>query len=288
MPVTYWQHTSASDLAGPNAAIGNYVADRLEGTGSTDINTGNMNSNISTHVYWFTPAGDPGTDGRSTGTFTVPIRITVLNANIGLRLYVRRYNSAGAAQGAGWIESAQGSQTCGVAERIYTWVDPALGTWAAGDRFAVWCHFTNVSANMNQSTRISADTAADTFTTPFEAAAATPQTILLGRATEIDVAHPLVALNPRSTLLGQAAEVSAGGTVDALIEAGEGPFRAPQFTSWNHLDGEVHLAWNHVGGRSGYDLERNGLVIAWDLASNSYVDDDPGADPEYRVRAVKA
>lgn len=52
----------------------------------------------------------------------------------------------------------------------------------------------------------------------------------------------------------------------------------------------VDLSWNPASGAKGYDLERNGVIIATDIAGTTYSDTN-GITPQttytYRVRAVK-
>jgi hypothetical protein len=50
----------------------------------------------------------------------------------------------------------------------------------------------------------------------------------------------------------------------------------------------ISLTWDAYAGATGYDVERDGTVIATDVASNSYTDEplSPSTLYEYRVRAV--
>jgi hypothetical protein len=53
---------------------------------------------------------------------------------------------------------------------------------------------------------------------------------------------------------------------------------------------QIDLSWNPVLGASGYDVERDGVVIAFDVAATSYQDTglDPGTSYDYRIRSVEA
>lgn len=168
MAVTYYQRSTTSDLTGPTGTGGvdrHIVASRTAGGANTDLSTGNMNAGILCNHNFFTPSDDPGTEGTA-GNFTVIVRITVQNANIGIRVFLRRYNSGGVGQGTE-VEASQGSQTAGAASRTFTWTSPALGTWAAGDRLLIRVQHTNTSGSMNQSATVGVDTDADTVATPF-------------------------------------------------------------------------------------------------------------------------
>jgi hypothetical protein len=170
--VTYFQTSTTSDLTGPAGTGGtsrSLVASRTAGGASADLITGNMNSGLFCNQNFFTPSGDPGTDGTSTGNFAVAVRISVQNANIGIRVFLRR--ATGGDTGGTEVEAPGGSQTAGAASRTFNWTDPGLGTWASGDRLRIRVQLTNTSGLMNQSATIAVDTSADTVDTPFTAAA---------------------------------------------------------------------------------------------------------------------
>lgn len=51
---------------------------------------------------------------------------------------------------------------------------------------------------------------------------------------------------------------------------------------------ELDLSWNVLAGAGGYDVERDGVIIATDVATNAYHDSglSPGTEYDYRVRGV--
>lgn len=52
---------------------------------------------------------------------------------------------------------------------------------------------------------------------------------------------------------------------------------------------QIDLSWDAVSAASGYDVERDGQIIAYDVVATTYVDSDaePGVEYAYRVRAVR-
>lgn len=87
-----------------------------------------------------------------------------------------------------------------------------------------------------------------------------------------------------------------GGTASGTFTftgaaTGEAPatFGAPTgLTATPISDDQIDLSWNSVPGATGYDVERDGVIIATDVATASYSDTGLTANTEYdyRVRAV--
>jgi hypothetical protein len=174
MTVTYFQRSTTSDLTGPAGTGGttrHLVASRTAGGASADLITGNMNAGLFCNQNFFTPADDPGLNG-AIGNFTVPVRITVQNANIAIRVFLGRVLAGGTLQGTE-IEATEGAQTAGAATRTFTWTGLNQESWASTDRLRIRVQLTNTSGLMNQSATIAVDTSADTIDTPFSSGAFT-------------------------------------------------------------------------------------------------------------------
>ena len=83
-------------------------------------------------------------------------------------------------------------------------------------------------------------------------------------------------------VLSGAASISAAGVVVPGWGAPENLIATAVSTS------QINLSWDEVTGASGYDVERNGVVIAWDVVPTAYQDTGLTASTSYtyRVRAV--
>jgi hypothetical protein len=96
--------------------------------------------------YGFTPPDVPGTLGNTSGTFTFAVNITAANSTTALSISLSRVSATGAvlATSAATAETTLGAT--GV--KSFTLVNPALGTWSAGERLRVNYIFrrTNTSA----------------------------------------------------------------------------------------------------------------------------------------------
>jgi hypothetical protein len=240
--VTYFQTSTASDLTGPSGTGGtsrSLVASRTAGGASADLISGNMNAGLFCNQNFFTPSGDPGTDGTSTGSFTVVVRISVQNANIGIRAFLRR--ATGGDTGGTEVEASQGSQTAGAASRTYTWTNPGLGTWASGDRLRIRVQLTNTSGSMNQSATIAVDTSADTVDTPFSAG------VITGTA---DVVLPILAADVAGHVdVGPSRQFDGAddfirlGSVSGLSGLGAGPFTVAAVVNRDPADTTGTVFW---------------------------------------------
>jgi hypothetical protein len=240
--VTYFQTSTASDLTGPSGTGGtsrSLVASHTAGGASADLATGNMNSSVFCNQNFFTSSGDPGTDGTSTGSFAVAVRISVQNANIGIRVFLRR--ATGGDTGGTEVEASGGSQTAGAASRTFSWTNPGLGTWASGDRLRIRVQLTNTSGSMNQSATIAVDTSADTVDTPFTSA---PLSITPAAVT-VNVTPGTVSVAKPSGPVRQ-----FDGTDDAirfsttgLTGLGDGPYTAATIVKKTGSDNSAAYFW---------------------------------------------
>lgn len=105
------------------------------------------------------------------------------------------------------------------------------------------------------------------------------------------------ALTATATIGGAAvAERVAGaalaGTATIAAAAAAGPAWGPPtgFTVTPISDTQIDLSWNARTGASGYDIERDGVVIAMDVVGTAYSDTglSPNSTHTYRARSVRA
>ena len=231
MALTYFQRSDASDLTGPSGSGGtsrSLVASRTAGTVSANLSTGNMNAGVNCNQNFFTPSTDPGTDGTSTGSFTVVIRFSTQNANIGVQVFLRR--ATGGDTGGTEVQASEGSQTAGAATRTYTWTNPGLGTWASGDRLRIRVLATNTSGSMNQSCVFGVDTSDDTVATPFSAGStdATPEPAVIATTAALPQVGVNVSASPATiaatvALPAATADTGGGGGTATFIGAANDP-----------------------------------------------------------------
>ena len=141
MATTYYTDTTAADLTISGGAFTHKLWNsQPPGSGSDGPTTAASGSGTSI-AYYLAPAGDPSTSGAS-GSYTVSINITAIDAGVTVQPFVGRVNSAGAVQAV--VSAGTAVSTIG----IHTWnVIPSLGTWASGDRLALRFVVTNTNAH---------------------------------------------------------------------------------------------------------------------------------------------
>lgn len=139
MARTFYTSTDASDLSS-GGNFSNALADTQQAANSIVLTAPQASSAFGSY---FTAAGVPGTDGTSTGTFTIRTNITQSNTGVNFRANLMRVNSAGTVQ-ATVLGTLQAAST---GTRTQTYTDPALGTWAAGDRLRVQYEIENTNAH---------------------------------------------------------------------------------------------------------------------------------------------
>ena len=88
-----------------------------------------------------------------------------------------------------------------------------------------------------------------------------------------------------------ASALSSAGTLaaDGNVVSGSGGWGAPDNLIATAISAsQIDLSWDEVEGASGYDVERGGVVIAQNVAVNSYADTGLSSSTlyTYRVRAV--
>jgi hypothetical protein len=244
MAVTYFETSTASDLTGPSGTGGtsrSLVASRTAGGASADLASGNMNAGLFCNQNFFTPSGDPGTDGTSTGSFTVLVRCTAasVGGTVGIRVFLRR--ATGGDTGGTEVEASGGSQTAVASTtRTFTWTNPGLGTWASGDRLRIRVQLTNTSGSMNQSASIAVDTSDDTVATPFTAGStdATPEPAVIATVAALPQATPQgdAAATPAAIAATAAlpAATADGGGGPAIPSSPYGRYRASQLSLANN------------------------------------------------------
>jgi hypothetical protein len=310
MAVSYLHTNTSSALVGTPSEVGNYLMQRAAGSTGPNISSGNMNASATLSAWFFSEVGDPGTAGAA-GNFTVQLAFATQNVNIGVRVYLQRFNAAGAAQGTA-VESGSGSQLASAATRIYSFTNPSLGTWTSGDRLGMRVQFTNVSGSMNQSCVLAVNTADAYTATPFtDPVAITPSSAshdhvastpaLTENAggpdhnlTVASASHTHVTGSPSLTSIYGLTTSSASHThtvtTPSLTEH-EAGFGIPTGltvtpTSTTTLD----VSWDAMVSATGFDIERDSVLIATNYVGVLYEDTglDPATEYSYRVRAVQA
>lgn len=169
MAVTYHLSSTDSDLSGGadfNKAL-------LTGTSSGGTISCPIAAASTETSYAWTPQNVPGTNGTSTGNFTVEINITTAVNNTTVRPYLTRVNSAGTAQAGPIAPAEAAAATTPTGVKTFTWTNPALGTWASGDRLRVEYTFVNSHASAVRTPVLGTNTANEEVITPFTAGALT-------------------------------------------------------------------------------------------------------------------
>lgn len=203
MAVTYRLRDLASDLAGgadfssiadqtPAAAVGLVVS---------------VAKAVSEDSVAYTRATEPGLRGTSTGTFTVNVNVTTGNTSISLAVALARVNSAGTQQA---ITAFTAAQAATAGPLTFTFTDPALGAWAAGDRLKIVYRFTNSQTMSAQSCTIEANTISAEIATPFTAP--TPIGTLTNPWSAIDTAAYTVGGTPAASIVNDQLSTAANET----------------------------------------------------------------------------
>jgi hypothetical protein len=131
--------------------------------------------------FAWTVVGTPGAAGLSTGTFTVKRVITAAHANLRFNVGVARVNATGVVQ-SGPVMSTEDAG--GTGTKTWNIVNPALGTWVAGDRLRVTYQTRNVSTGSRSWTETIGGTAV-TVDTPFTASLQLVMPVATGSATAV-------------------------------------------------------------------------------------------------------
>lgn len=136
MAHTYYASNTTSDLSGG----GNFNFEFLhDASAANTANVWSIDKQSTEAFDIFTEAGDPSDQGDATGTWTFELNVVVGDSGAEANVYLYRVNSTGTIQ-AGPIESSDTNGntyplTAGVLS--FAWSNPALGTFAAGDRVRV-------------------------------------------------------------------------------------------------------------------------------------------------------
>jgi len=174
MAVTYYLSAIDSDLTG-GADFNKLLSRNTETAGTITSSIAQAATETS---YAFTAIGDPGTGGVNTGTFTVKVDVATANSNITISVALHRVNSAGTVQNSTAFATGQSAGTTGV--KSFTFTNPALGTWVAGDRLRVDYRFANAAAHSAQNIIISTGTIDEAIDTPFNTPALTTTAYWVG------------------------------------------------------------------------------------------------------------
>lgn len=162
MAVTYVLSSVASDLTG-GADFTNLLDSTTAAAAVINVS---IAKNATEDSFGFTKSGLPGVEGTSTGTFTVKVNITTGNTSgdLSLAVALARVDKAGT-QAAITAFSAAQATTAGI--KTFRFLDPALGTWAHGDRLKVIYRWVNLTKNAAQALDITVNTIDAEVVTPF-------------------------------------------------------------------------------------------------------------------------
>ena len=96
------------------------------------------------------------------------------------------------------------------------------------------------------------------------------------------------ALKPGTPLIQGAAALSGGGAIAAAGTVIPGWGAPENLQAVAVSTSQIDLSWDEVIDASGYDVERDGVVIAWDVLDTTYQDTGLTSSTSYtyRVRAV--
>lgn len=147
MATTYFQSAVASDLS-LGGSFTNVLAETQPGSASSNSVAVPKSSTVD--CFYVTDIGVPGSSGLSAGTFTVHVNVTTPGSSMHLNVAVLRVNSAGVVQA-----TATGTEvTLSAGVKTFTFSSPALGTWSAGDRFAIELLVRNAASSGGSHTTI--------------------------------------------------------------------------------------------------------------------------------------
>lgn len=164
MAVTYVLRNTASDLSVSGATF-NYKL--LTATAaSADVTTAAQAADTTVSGYAWTDPAEPGANGTSTGSFTVEVNVITAQTDVSIVVAVARVNSAGTVQGTPVAAASQASSPAGI--KTFSFTNPALGTWAAGDRLRVEYRFVRAAGGHgNVSVVVRSNTTDAEAATPF-------------------------------------------------------------------------------------------------------------------------
>lgn len=157
---TYYSRDTNSDLSDANSF--SYVLSQTAGAPNT-LTGFSVSKTANTYADLYTPAGDPSSGGSSSGSWSFEINIVTAVNTIELVPLLYRINSSGTIQ-SGPIPATPANLTAGV--MTFGWTDPALGTFATGDRVRVSLSFFN-GTHSNETIDIGFNDADSEFITPY-------------------------------------------------------------------------------------------------------------------------
>lgn len=142
MATTYFEDSTAANVSVSGGAFTHSLSEAQPGSTGSDSTTASS-GNGSSIGWYLTAPGDPASP-TSTGTFTVNLNVTAWDAGVTLNARLHRMTSAGV-QASVVLGTTKSSPSLGL--NVWTFTNPALGTWAAGNRFAVSIVVTNTNAH---------------------------------------------------------------------------------------------------------------------------------------------
>jgi hypothetical protein len=289
---TFRLSNAASDLS-IGGDFTHVLQDSAVGTDTVNAtNSGGVDSG-----YYATGAGVYDFAGLpNTGTFTAVLNVSTAAAGTNARCYLQRVNSSGVQQ-AEVVSPTGYLSTATTGDKTWTWTDPALGTWAAGDRLVLRVEVQNTNAHGGAVGPTWDNTAANTrLDTPYVIPVTSTHTVdAIVRATlqRTHTVDAVVQTTPSLTHTVDAhVEVGGGGTVEKTHTVDSYVVCLPQVTGLTVTPAsptQLNLSWNAVTGADGYDIERDNVVIKTGHHTNSYSDTGlaPATQYAYRVRAVQ-
>lgn len=168
MATTYYSRDVTSDLGG---LLFNYSLLRTAAAPATT--TGLTITKVSTQTgQLYTDPDDPSVQGSATGTWTFEINIVTGDANVRLTPALNRINSSGSTL-AGPFNATPQNTSAGIL--TFTWTNPALGTFASGDRIYIGLAFYN-GTHTNAILDIGFNDADSEFITPYSLVGPKPYT----------------------------------------------------------------------------------------------------------------
>lgn len=221
MATLYVLSATGSDLAGTSGGAEAFAQD-LPVSGATvgSVTSGALGAAATSDGYAWTPAGDPGASGTSTGSFTAKANITTGASDMTIAAFLAHVDSAGTVQGSE-AQASQGAVTATAGIKSFTWASPALGTWAAGDRLRVRFRFTR-NAGVHGTATVTLDTgdgANDTVAAPWTivnvldagTASIANTSSVTGDATTFAVLTADATVSQSSTITAAATVIAGGG-----------------------------------------------------------------------------
>lgn len=166
MSQTYYCSNTASDLTGG----GDHDFVLADATAAANTLSYDCPKVSTVSFDLFTPSGDPSDQGDATGSWSLEVNVITGDADVQLTPSLYRVNSGGTIQ-AGPIGATPQNTNAGIL--TFSWTNPALGTFASGDRVRVGLSFLN-GTHGNATLELGLNTADEEFIAPYTLAGPKP------------------------------------------------------------------------------------------------------------------